>query len=59
MIYIDKKYTTENINAVYDGDEFLITNLTPIHKDDRPEKKRQVEKSLYTIFSKYFNKKKK
>jgi len=59
VIPIAEKYTTEKVNAVYDGDVFTITNLTPIHKDDRPEKKRQIEKSLYAVFSKYFNPKNK
>ena len=50
-----EKYKVERIDAVYDGDIFTITNLTPIiHKDDEPERKREIEERLYAVFSKYF-----
>jgi len=58
VVFITEKFTTEEINAVYDGDIFKITNLTPIHKDDRPERKRRIEKTLYAVFSKYLKPKK-
>ena len=54
-----KKYTEEKVNAVYDGDIYTIINLTPvIHKDDRQEQKNEIEKTLYTVLSKYTQKKK-
>lgn len=55
MIDIDKpRYTKEEINAVYDGDVYTITNLTPdIHTNDRQERKDEIEKALYDVFSKY------
>lgn len=55
MIDIDRpRYTKEEINAVYDGDEYTITNLTPdIHTNDRQERKDEIEKTLYDVFSKY------
>jgi hypothetical protein len=56
---ISIKYSTEKINAVYYGNEYAITNHTPIiHKDDRQELKNYVEKVLYAVFSKYQSKKK-
>lgn len=55
MIDIDRpRYTKEEINAVYDGDVYTITNLTPdIHMNDRQERKDEIEKALYDVFSKY------
>lgn len=55
MIDIDRqRYTKEEINAVYDGDVYTITNLTPdIHTSDRQERKDEIEKALYDVFSKY------
>ena len=54
VIIAAKKYTEEKVNAVYDGDIYTIINLTPvIHKDDRQEQKNEIEKTLYTVFSKY------
>lgn len=51
------KYEEQRINAVYGGDVYTIVNLTPIiHKDDREERKAQIEKSLYAVFSKYQHK---
>lgn len=51
------KYTIEKIDAVYYGDIYTIINLTPeIHKDDRQERKNEIEKSLYAVFSKYTSK---
>lgn len=56
---ISIKYSTEKFNAVYYGNEYTITNLTPIiHKDDRQELKHHIEKALYAVFSKYQSKKK-
>ncbi|WP_290463347.1 hypothetical protein [Acutalibacter muris] len=56
---ISIKYSTEKINAVYYGNEYAITNHTPIiHKDDRQELKNYIEKVLYAVFSKYQSKKK-
>lgn len=47
------------ISAVYYGNEYTITNHTPIiHKDDRQELKNYIEKVLYAVFSKYQSKKK-
>lgn len=55
VIFI-QKYEEQRINAVYGGDAYTIINLTPIiHKDDREERKVQIEKSLYAVFSKYQN----
>ena len=49
-----QRYTKEEINAVYDGDVYTITNLTPdIHTSDRQERKNEIEKALYDVFSKY------
>lgn len=60
VIIAAKKYTEEKVNAVYDGDIYTIINLTPvIHKDDRQEQKNEIEKTLYTVFSKYTPKKNK
>lgn len=57
---IIQKYAQETINAVYGGDVYTIINLTPIiHKDDREERKAQIEKTLYAVFSKYSQKPKK
>ena len=58
MIDIDRqRYTKEEINAVYDGDVYTITNLTPdIHTSDRQERKDEIEKALYDVFSKYTSK---
>jgi len=57
---IIQKYAHETINAVYGGDVYTIINLTPIiHKDDREERKAQIEKTLYAVFSKYSQKPKK
>lgn len=55
MIDIDsQKYSKEEVNAVYDGDVYTITNLTPdIHTNDRQERKDEIEKALYDVFSKY------
>lgn len=55
MIDIDRqRYTKEEINAVYDGDVYTITNFTPdIHTSDRQERKDEIEKALYDVFSKY------
>lgn len=56
VIFIPK-YEEQRINAVYGGDVYTIINLTPIiHKDDREERKVQIEKSLYAVFSKYQHK---
>ena len=53
------KYSTEKISAVYYGNEYTITNHTPIiHKDDRQELKNYIEKALYAVFSKYQSRKK-
>lgn len=52
--FIDDKYKKEQIHAVYYGDEYTIINLTPtIHKDDRQERKTEIEKALYAVFKKY------
>lgn len=57
MIFIEKKYAKEEFNAVYYGDIYTITNLTPdIHRDDRQERKNEIEKALYAVFSKYTSK---
>lgn len=55
MIDTDKvRYAKEQIDAVYDGDIYTITNLTPdIHTTERQERKDEIEKALYDIFSKY------
>jgi len=54
VIFIIRKYREEKIAAVYNGDVYTITNRTPeIHKDDRQERKIEIEKSLYAVFSKY------
>jgi len=59
-VVIIQKYAQETINAVYGGDVYTIINLTPIiHKDDREERKAQIEKTLYAVFSKYSQKPKK
>lgn len=53
VVYIPK-YEEQCIHAVYGGDIYTIINLTPIiHKGDREERKAQIEKSLYAVFSKY------
>lgn len=44
---------------MYNGDIYTITNLTPdIHNDDRQERKDEIEKALYGVFSKYTPKQK-
>ena len=44
---------------MYNGDIYTITNLTPdIHNGDRQERKDEIEKALYGVFSKYSPKKK-
>ena len=54
VVFIGNKYNKERIAAVYNGDVYTITNLTPdIHKDDRQERKNEIEKTLYAVFSKY------
>jgi hypothetical protein len=54
VIFIATKYEQEKFNAVYYGDVYTIINLTPdIHKDDRQERKNEIEKALYAVFSKY------
>lgn len=54
MIFIDSKYSKEEVHAVYNGDIYTIINLTPtIHKDGRQELKDEIEKALYAVFSKY------
>lgn len=56
---ISIKYSTEKISAIYYGNEYTITNRSPIiHKDDRQELKNYIEKVLYAVFSKYQSKKK-
>lgn len=53
VIYIPK-YEEQRTNAVYGGEVYTIINLTPIiHRDDREERKAQIEKALYAVFSKY------
>lgn len=59
-VIVIQKYTEEQISAVYGGDVYTIINLTPIiHKDDREERKAQIEKTLYAVFSKYSQRPKK
>lgn len=54
------KYTEEEIWVVHHGKGYTVINRTPIlDKGDREERKAQIEKTLYAVFSKYSQRPKK
>ena len=51
---VDMTYHEESHTRKVRSSSFTVTNLTPMHNDfERAKVKREIEKTLYRVFSKY------
>lgn len=54
---METKYAVEQHVINHNGMIFAVKNFTPnIHSEDRVDAKRKIEERLYSIFSKYIEK---